>query len=563
MDTSHNFDTNHRLELVLDGDSLTVHDALQILEVDSVLVRLAPEVRPRMQATRAGALAALAGGQRVYGWNQALGHLKDKLLSTSEQQDFQLRILRSTAAGIGPMLPERVARLALIIKANQLARGTVGVRPELPERILDIVNAGVVPCMPQIGSLGVGDLQPQAAAGLVLVGQDAPALYKGRKGPASQILADAGVPTEFVLEAGEALPLISGGTVIAALQLDAARRAAALANLSEGALALFMEATRADANSLDMRTHNERHIPEQNEVAGRLRTLTKGSDWMTDEGRKRLGETESRIQDALSIRTAPHVFGALRHSIIESYTIFQREANSSTSNPLIFPRTDGPGYEFVMGGNWSSAVMGHAADSLNAILADVAVLSQELSARLLCEKWSYGLPTSLTGGKPGLNSGMTHVQTIATALIPEIQVRAAPSATLSRPAKFAQEDHNTMAMASVRNLNENIDRLEIVLAVLLLMSAQGIDLILKDMEGLHLGLGTKMLHDVIRQHIPALHEDRYMTPEIEKMVDMVRNDGLWAAMGNAQDLLLTPAIRVTAARRRSRRAGTARRNQKV
>jgi histidine ammonia-lyase len=347
------------------------------------------------------------------------------------------------------------------------------------------------------------------------------------------------LPVDFELEAGEALPIISGGTVTAAFYLDAARRAAALADLAEGALALFMEATRAEASSLDARTHVERNIPEQNEVASRLRMLTKGSGWMTDEGRMRLDETDPRIQDALSVRTAPHVFGSLRHDLVEAYTIFQREANASTSNPLVFPRKDGLGYEFVMGGNWSSAVMGHAADSLNAILADVAVLSQELSARLLCEKWSYGLPASLTGGKPGLNSGMTHVQTIATALIPEIQVRAAPSATLSRPAKFAQEDHNTMAMASVRNLHENLDRVETVIAVQLLMSAQGIDLIQAKMHGLQLGSGTKRLHDVIRQSIPALAEDRYMTPEVNKIVELVRDGTLLSAIRDTETIAAT------------------------
>ncbi len=534
MNPYYNTISGKHVHLLLDGESFTAHQAMQVLEAVSVSAKLAPKVRARMEAARKGALVALTTGQRVYGWNQALGHLKDKPLSQREQREFQRRMLFSTAAGVGPAVPDAVARLALLIKANQLARGTAGVRPALPERLLDLVTAGVVPCMPQIGSLGVGDLQPQAAAGLVAIGEEAPARYKGHEAPAKQLLPLAGLAAEFVLEAGEALPIVSGGAVTAALYLDAARRAAALADLAEGALALFMEATRADAGSLDKRTHVERNIPEQNEVAERLRLLTHGSDWMTDAGRKRLNEKDTRIQDALSVRTAPHIFGALRHALVEAYTIFQREVNASTSNPLIFPRVDKTGYEFVMGGNWSAAVMGHAADTLNAILTNAAVLSQELSARLLSEKWSYGLPMSLAGGKPGFNSGMTHVQTIATALIPEMQVRAAPSSTLSRPAKFAQEDHNTMAMASMRNLSENLDRLEVVLAVQLLMSAQGVDLIQAKMAGLRLGMGTKRLHDEIRRHIPPLGEDRYMTPEVEKVVELVRNGTLVRAIRESE-----------------------------
>ncbi|MEV4470881.1 aromatic amino acid ammonia-lyase [Nonomuraea sp. NPDC049504] len=516
------------LNLVLDGRSFTLDDAFAILGGRPVAARIAPSAQATMARTRAGALAALKDGQRVYGWNQALGPLKDRPLTPEQAEQFQRNVLRSHAAGVGEPLRDDVARLALIVKANQMARGRYGVRPDVPQRLLALVNAGVVPLMPQIGSLGTGDLQPQAAAGLAAIGEEAPVRYGGEEGPASALLPKAGLPAGFTLQAGEALPIVSGSTVVAALLMDAVRRATVLAGQAEGALALFMEATRAEQGALDARTHKERHIPEENAVAARLRAMVAGSGWMTEEGRKRLDPEhyEPRVQDAVSVRAAPHILAGLRHELADARRTLVREANSATSNPLVFRKKQGAGYEFVMGGNWDASIMGHLADSMNAEIADVAVLSQELSGRLLSPRWSYGLPPNLAGGTPGLNSGMVQAQTVAAALIPELQVRATPAGTLSRPVKDGQEDHNTMAMASARHLHENLDRLEVVLAVQYLMAAQGIDLIAEKMAGLPLGPAARALHAELRRHVAPLGADRYLTPDLERVVALVRGGRL-------------------------------------
>ncbi|MEV0381456.1 aromatic amino acid ammonia-lyase [Nonomuraea sp. NPDC050643] len=512
------------MTLVLDGDSLSLRDAFAILDGRPVAASLAAAAQATMNETRAGALRAL-DGQRVYGWNQALGPLKDRPLSLEQAEQFQRNILRSHASGVGEPLPDNVVRLALILKANQMARGRVGVRPEVAQRLLAMVNAGVVPRMPQIGSLGTGDLQPQAAAGLAALGEDAPVRFRGQEGPASRLLPQAGLPRDFAFQAGEALPIISGSTVLAASLLDAVHRATALADQAEGAFALFMEATRAEQGSLDARTHQERRIPEEDAIAARLRAMVAGSGWMTEDGRRRLDPAnyEPRIQDAVSVRAAPHIMAGLRQVLADARRTLVREANASTSNPLVFKRKRGQGYEFVMGGNWDGSVMGHLADSLNAEITDVGVLSQELSGRLLSPRWSYGLPANLAGEPVGLNSGMVQVQTVAAALVPEMQVRSTPAGTLSRPVKDGQEDHNTMAMASVRHLHENLDRLEIVLAVQYLMAAQGIDLIAPKMAGLPLGTATRSLHAELRRYVRPLAEDRYLTPDLERAIWLVHN----------------------------------------
>ncbi|WP_033442101.1 HAL/PAL/TAL family ammonia-lyase [Saccharothrix sp. NRRL B-16314] len=512
-------------DVELDGNSLTWAQLVDVLEADRVTVRLGMRSRQEMVRTRQGAEAALAAGQRVYGWNQALGPLKDEPLAEADRVEFQRRVLRSHAAGVGPSLSDRVARLALVLRANSMARGTMGVRPEFVDRILELVNAGVTPRMPEIGSLGTGDLQPMAAAGLVLTGELAPARFEGREGLAPDILAAAGLAPGFQLEQGEALPLISGSSVLTARYVDAVVRAERLVDTYDGAFALFLEATRAEQGAFDARTHDERRIPAEVEAARVTRVLVCGTGWMTDEGRKAISDDGPRIQDAVSVRATPHIVGALRQRLADARVHIEREANASTSNPLVFPK-EGGGHEFVMGGNWDAALIGHEIDSLNAQVADLGVLSQELSARLLADKWSYHLPANLAGGEVGLNSGMVQVQTVAVALVPEMQQLATPAGTLSRPAKFGQEDHNTMAMASVRALHGNLDRLETVLAVHVMMSAQGIDLIKDKMAAFPLGAGTRRLHETVRRHVGPLVDDRHMTPDLEKATDLVRSGEL-------------------------------------
>ncbi|MFE5326257.1 histidine ammonia-lyase [Embleya sp. NPDC056575] len=512
--------------MALDGAHLTMAQMSAVFRGTSGPVTLSESAAADMTRTRDGALASLAQGQRVYGWNQALGPLKNKALTDAEQVEFQKHILRSHAAGTGPELSSGVARLALVLRANAMARGHMGVRPEMVRRMLALVNAGVTPVMPAIGSLGTGDLQPMAAAGLVLTGDGATARSAGGEpGPAGDVLARAGLPRTFELQAGEALPLISGSGVLTARYVASVLRSEAFLDQFGGAFALFMEATRAEAGSLDARTHAERRIPAEEHEAGVLRALTQGSQWMTEQGRTQYGETTPRIQDAVSVRSTPHIAGTLRQTLAEAVAIIEREANSSTSNPLVFERPDGS-REFVMGGNYDDAQIGHAIDTLNAQVTDVAVLSHELSARLIATKWSYGLPDNLAGPPVGLNSGMVQAQTVAAALVPEMQVRAVPAGVLSRPEKFGQEDHNTMAMASERNLDDNLERAEIILAVHFLLAAQGIDAARPQMGGLALGKRTAELHARFRQHIPELGEDRWMTPDVDKAVHLVTHEHL-------------------------------------
>ncbi|MEU7769587.1 aromatic amino acid ammonia-lyase [Nocardia sp. NPDC049190] len=506
--------------ITLDGTRLDWPTMMRVLHDDSVTVRLSDFARQRMQSAREGALEAVAAGHRVYGWNQALGPLKDHPLAPDEQLDFQRRVLRSHAAGVGPALPTGVVRLALVQRANSMARGAMGVRPELVDRILSMVDAGVLPRMLEIGSLGTGDLQPMAATGLSMIGEGNPVFFRGKQVAAAMAFRAAGLPEHFVFESGEALPLISGSSVLTARFAAAIDRADRHLDSFVAAFDLFLEATRAKQDAFDERTHDERRIPEEIDAARQIRAMFCGTQWMTDDGRRRSGEAADRVQDATSIRSTPHVLGALRQTLAAARQIVEREANASTSNPLVFAKPGG-GYEFVMGGNWAATQIGEQIDTMNAQMVNLAILSAELSGRLLSPEWSHGLPANLAGGPVGLNSGMVQVQTVAAALIPEMQVRAYPAGTLSRPVKGGQEDLNTMAMASIRDLADNLDRLDTVLGVQIMMGAQGIDLMRTKLPGLQLGADTEAVHAIVRQSIESLTDDRYLTPDVEAATTLI------------------------------------------
>lgn len=516
--------TETKVRVVLDGGSLDWTTLTRLLHADSVSVRLAGGARSAMSDIRARGFEAINSGKRVYGWNQALGPLKDRPLTTAEQREFQQRVLRSHAAGTGPSLPDKTARLALILRANAMARAHMGVRPELVDRMLSMVNAGVIPKMPEVGSLGTGDLQPMAAAGLSMMGESNPVDYQGEQYDPESALDAAGLPEQFTPRAGEALALISGGSVLTARFAEALDRAQRAVDSFQGAFALYLEATRAEQGAFDPRTHAERGIPEESASAGDVRQLTCGSGWMTDRGRQRSGEQEPRVQDATSVRAEPQILGGLRATITEGREIVRREVNASSSNPLLFKNQHGA--DFVEGGNWDDSQIGHKIDSLNAQIADLGVLSETLSGRLLDSKWSYGLPANLAGGKVGLNSGMVQAESMAAALIPEMQVRANPAGTLSRQVKGGQEDHNTMAMASMRNLAANLDRLDTVLGVQLMMGAQGIDLLRPKMRGLPIGQGSRGIQDTVRERIRPLGDDRYLTPDVRAAAGLVRDGAI-------------------------------------
>ncbi|NGQ93944.1 aromatic amino acid lyase [Brevibacillus sp. SYP-B805] len=512
-------------QIIIDGETLSLQQMTSFLEDPSIQVALSPQARERVQKSRRQVERWLTAERKViYGITTGLGKLKDYVVAERDQANFQQNILYSHAVGLGPCFPDDVVRLAMLLRANVLSRGHSGVRPELIERILMFLNKGIIPLIPQIGSLGVGDLQPMAHLGLCLVGApEGEARYQGEAGSAVQQLQKAGIsPVPFPLAAREALALMSGSTMVLANAIYACHKAKQLSQLADIALALNLEAMRGEINAFDERIQNARGIPAQIETARQVRALLEGSGWVTDAGRSRLGETKPRVQDAVSFRSSPQVHGAVKDVLHYVETVISREINASTDNPLLFSGESG--YESLSGGNFHGAILGYALDFLGIVLTDLAVLSERRSARLLDPTASYGLPANLVGGLIGLNTGFALVQANAIALVGEMRTLAAPASIGSIPAKSNQEDHNSMAMGAVRKTMQILEHLQKVLAIELLCAAQAIDLIKDKMSGLPLGKGTALVYQLIRKSVPPMWEDSYVKADLEKMIRLVEDD---------------------------------------
>jgi histidine ammonia-lyase len=512
-------------QITIDGERLTLQQLAAFIEDPSIQVALSPRAIETVQETRRQVEKWLTKERRViYGITTGLGKLKDFVVEERDQAIFQQRILYSHAVGIGPYFPDDVVRLAMLLRANVLSRGHSGVRPELIKRILTFLNRGIIPLIPQIGSLGVGDLQPMAHLGLCLVGApEGRVRFQGEEGSAEQALQKAGIsPVRFPLAAREALALMSGSTMVLANVIYAYYKAKRLSRLADVALALNMEAIRGEMNAFDERIQLARGIPGQIETARNVRELLKGSEWVTEEGRRRLGETNPRVQDAVSFRASPQLHGAVKDVLHYVGTVLSREINASTDNPLFFSGESG--YESLSGGNFHGAILAYTLDFIDIVLTDLAVLSERRSARLLDPAASYGLPANLVGGAVGLNTGFAQVQANAVALVGEMRSLATPASIGSIPAKGNQEDHNSMAMGAVRKTIQIIEHLQKVLAIELLCAAQAIDLIKEKMSGLSMGNGTARVYQLIRRHVPPMWEDAYVKADLEKTIRLVEDE---------------------------------------
>lgn len=514
------------VELTLDGRSLTLDLIEKFLWADDWWVRMAPSAIEALRAANEQLCCWTRDGVPIYGVTRGLGPLKDKVLTESEETEFQHRILLSHATGFGEVFRDHISKTALLLRANAACGGNFGIRPDLVQRMLDLLNADVIPLMPIFGSLGSGDLQPMASLGLTLTGDPyGAAKWNGTTGPAPEILAKAGLPVEFPLKTEEALSIISGSTVLAAGAVCSWARLHRQLKLMDAAYAVTMEAIRGEIGALDPRVHEARQIPGQIKSADTMRRLLRGSQWTTEEGRRRLGETEPRVQDSVSLRSSAHIHGALRETLWFVETALEREINAATMNPLMFRNEDQScGYDVVMCGNYDGTYLAHQLDFLNIALTDCAGLSMARAARLISPRASYGLPPNLAGGHPGLNSGLVQIHSLQVSVLAQMRQAASPASIHSLSAKDMQEDHNSMGNSSLYDLLANLSGADTILAAEYLLAVQAIRLLRPNMGDLKLGEGTQAIVDLISSRVDPPGDDRFFRIDIEAVRELVHDD---------------------------------------
>ncbi len=479
-------------------------------------VAIGKTARERIARARAVVDAIVEAGDgapAVYGVNTGFGFLADVRISAAEIRALQRNLVRSHAAGVGPLLPTEVVRAMLLLRAQVLCVGASGVRPIVVDHLVELLNRGVHPQIPAQGSVGAsGDLAPLAHLALVLIGEGE-AEYRGEVSDGAEALRRAGLPP-LELGAKEGLSLVNGTqlmTAIGGLALVDAEQAAQIADLA-GALSL--EAWTGTPRAFDPRIHALRPHPGQAASARNLARLLQGSPIV--ESHRDCG----KVQDPYSLRCMPQVHGATRDALAYARRVLEIEAGAATDNPLVFPDTN----ELISGGNFHGQPVALALDFAAIAVAELANISERRIEQLLNPHLSTGLPPFLIQSS-GLNSGYMMAQVTAAALVSENKILAHPASVDSIPSSAGREDHVSMGVHAADKLRRIVENVRNALAIELLCAAQGIDL----RAPLLPAPALAAVHHTIRQRVPRLESDRPIHRDIATVRELVDDGSLLAA----------------------------------
>jgi histidine ammonia-lyase len=513
--------------LELAGDGLTLDDAERILRGNVEHLSLAPAARKRVEQARRCVEDLLSGGATIYGVNTGFGKLANQRIPPQEVLALQENLLRSHAVGMGPLLSLSVSRLALALRIQALAKGYSGVSPELLDTLLAMYNRGVVPAIPEQGSVGAsGDLAPLAHLALVVMGEGY--AFVTRPGPPGngqpagkrpRLLSGRAALRRIRLAphrplAKEGLSLINGTQVSTALLADALVQARHLLKIADVAGAMTVEATRSSLRPFDPRIQEVRPHPGQAACAANLRRLLEESEIMPSHAGC------AKVQDAYSLRCMPQVHGSHRDALDHITRVVEREMNSATDNPLVFPDTG----EVISGGNFHGQPVALAADLLAAAVTDLSSISERRVENLVNPDLS-GLPGFLTP-QAGLNSGMMMVQVLAAALVSENKTLSFPASVDSIPTSANREDHVPMSTAAARKCRAVVTNATRVLAGELLCAAQGLEYL----RPLRAGKGAEAAYQHLREHVRPLGRDRTLHRDLEAVERLIRSGSLLATV---------------------------------
>lgn len=497
--------------LVLDGRSLTVEAVVRAARDSAVAVTLAPDARQALAASRDRVERAVANGQTIYGINTGFGKLANVHVAPDQLEQLQINLIRSHAAGVGTMLPADAVRALMLLRANVLARPTSGVRPGLVDALLALYNSGVVPVVPEQGSVGAsGDLAPLSHVALVLMGEGWVKAHHGGVEAAGPRLAASGL-APWVFGPKEGISFINGTQAQTALLAILVHEAELLWRAAVGAAALSLEALRGTPVPFDERIHAARPHVGQVRCAGLLRELLGGS-----EIRESHRDNDPRVQDAYSLRCTPQVLGACADAIQFARNTVDVELNASTDNPLVFENGD-----VLSGGNFHGQPVAQALDVLAIALTTLQAISERRIERLVNPDLSQGLPAFLTAD-PGLSSGFMMVQITAASLVAESRTLAMPASIGSIPTDANQEDFVPMGMAAAYKCRRILDNACLVVGAEFLCGVQGIEF----HRPLRAGAGVERLAAIVRGPlvgVAPLGPDRPPAPDLERLAVAVRS----------------------------------------
>jgi histidine ammonia-lyase len=499
---------------------ITGHD-LTLEQIENVsrkkeLVNLSRQALDPINRSRTWVEEIVNSEKPVYGINTGYGIFSDRRINKQDARKLARNLIISHAVGTGDPLQEDVVRAAIVIRANTLAKGFSGARAVLIERLLDMNNKGVVPLIPEKGSMGSsGDLAPLCHLGLILTRDEedseklsGEAIFQGEKMTGKAAMLAAGLE-RLILQPKEGLALSNGATFSAAIAALCVIDLEYYIKLADLAAAMTLEAVQGCSSAFDERVHKARGHHGQIQSAERIRHNFDGST---------LVDSAGRVQDAYSLRCAPQVHGASLDALEYVRKVVETEVNAVTDNPLLFEAGGA-----ISGGNFHGEPIAQAMDTLKIAAAEIGAISERRIFRLLDGNLNSGLPSMLVDSQSdaGLNSGLMMLQYTAASLVLENQAIASSDSVFSLPTSANQEDHNANSMNASRHARSILVNLKHILATELFTSSRALSQRLRDNPSIKLGSATGYNFNLIRNLVPYEAGDTYWEPALDTIKAMI------------------------------------------
>lgn len=507
----------------INGNNLTIEDVVNVCR-NNYEVIITEEAIINVKKSRELVDKLVDEGKISYGITTGFGRFSDVAISREDSKLLQENLIISHSCGVGNPLSEDTVRAIMLLRVNNLAKGYSGIRLETLQTLVDMINKGVHPIIPEKGSLGAsGDLAPLSHMVLTMIGEGE-AIYKGERMPSKWAMEKSGISIMDSLSSKEGLALINGTQVMTAIGLLATYDAMNLLKTADIAYCLTMEALNGITCAMDERVHKVRPHQGQINTAKNILDILKGSEMTSKQG-------EIRVQDAYSLRCTPQIHGASKDAIEYVMNKINIEINSVTDNPIIFANEE----EIISGGNFHGQPIALSFDFLGIALSEIANISERRLEKLVNPALNHGLPAFLVN-HGGLNSGFMIVQYSAASLVSENKVLAHPASVDSIPSSANQEDHVSMGTIAARKARDIMENARKVIAMEILSATQAIDLRGKK----RLGMGTEAAYSVVRKHTSFADKDRIMYIDINTIEDVIKKNLLVEAVENAleKELLL-------------------------
>lgn len=494
------------MTVILDTHGLTRQQVVDVAR-HNARVEVSDNALAAMQSTRVHVEALAEQEDPVYGVSTGFGALAQRHIAPELRAQLQRSLIRSHAAGTGPIVEREVVRALMLLRLKTLTSGRTGARPIVAETIAAILNAGITPIVHEYGSLGCsGDLAPLAHCAMVLMGEGRALDANGVERPVPELLAEAGIaPVE--LREKEGLALINGTDGMLGMLILAIHDLEVLCDAADTTAAMSVEALLGSERVFRPELHGPlRPHPGQATSAARMLATLKDSGIVASHQ-----VNCTRVQDAYSLRCAPQVAGAVRDTVAYASQVADRELQATIDNPVVLESG-----EVTSNGNFHGAPVGYVLDFLAIAATDLGSISERRTDRLLDKNRSFGLPPFLAEDA-GVDSGFMIAQYTQAALVSENKRLAVPASVDSIPSSAMQEDHVSMGWHAARKLRNVVDNLRRIIAIELMSAARGIEL----RAPLTPAPRTAAVIAELRMTVPGHGPDRFLAPEIDACVEFV------------------------------------------